>query len=127
MTNVRRRLILYGLDINVIPNKTTKGISPINKKDPTSYLRIYETEWQCRAYQLKAGLLAIGRSYQCEHCKITDSWNGKELKLQIDHINRDRKNCLEHNLRFLCPNCHSQTETYGRVARADDGAGLENQ
>ena len=42
-------------------------------------------------------------------------WRGKELRLEIDHIDGSRFNNTLENLRILCPNCHSQTETYGNV------------
>ena len=31
---------------------------------------------------------------------------------EIDHIDGNAKNCVESNLRILCPNCHSLTLTY---------------
>lgn len=40
-------------------------------------------------------------------------WDGKPLTLQLDHKDGDRFNNKLSNLRLLCPNCHSQTETYG--------------
>ncbi len=50
--------------------------------------------------------------YKCNKCGIVD-WNNTPLSLQLDHINgKNRDNRLE-NLRFLCPNCHSQTSTWG--------------
>ena len=36
----------------------------------------------------------------------------KKLSLQLDHINGINNDHRIENLRFLCPNCHSQTETY---------------
>ena len=39
-------------------------------------------------------------------------WNGKELRLELDHIDGDSTNNTVDNLRLLCPNCHSQTPTY---------------
>jgi len=34
------------------------------------------------------------------------------LTLDIDHINGDWSDCKLNNLRFLCPNCHRQTDTF---------------
>lgn len=48
---------------------------------------------------------------KCSICSISN-WQNKELTLQIDHIDGDRKNNNLSNLRLLCPNCHSQTDTY---------------
>ena len=50
--------------------------------------------------------------YKCAICGI-DSWNGKRLSLELDHINGINNDNRLENLRFLCPNCHSQTSTYG--------------
>ena len=36
-------------------------------------------------------------------------WNSKPLVLQVDHINGLHHDYRPENLRFLCPNCHSQT------------------
>ena len=49
--------------------------------------------------------------YECAKCGI-DSWRGMPLALDVDHIDGDKENNHLDNLRFLCPNCHSQTETY---------------
>ena len=51
--------------------------------------------------------------YKCSVCNMNPIWNGKELKLQMDHINGNRKDQRLENLRMICPNCHSQTETFG--------------
>ena len=49
--------------------------------------------------------------YKCNICGI-NSWNNKELSLQLDHINGVNNDHRLENIRFLCPNCHSQTDTY---------------
>lgn len=51
-------------------------------------------------------------SYNCCVCGI-DEWNGKPLSLQLDHINGIGNDNRKENLRFLCPNCHTQTSTWG--------------
>lgn len=49
--------------------------------------------------------------YKCAICGI-NSWQGQSLSLQLDHINGINNDHRLENLRFLCPNCHSQTNTY---------------
>lgn len=51
--------------------------------------------------------------YRCynTNCGIS-SWLDKNLSLQIDHINGHNNDHRLENLRLLCPNCHSQTDTY---------------
>lgn len=50
--------------------------------------------------------------YFCLECNVNDVWNNKSLVLQMDHIDGDPLNDVLSNLRWLCPNCHSQTDTY---------------
>ena len=50
--------------------------------------------------------------YKCANCGNTGEWLGQKLTLQLDHINGVHNDHRIENLRFLCPNCHSITETY---------------
>lgn len=50
---------------------------------------------------------------ECDECGLGTEWNGKPISLQVDHIDGDHHNNEVINLRFLCPNCHSQCETFG--------------
>lgn len=48
---------------------------------------------------------------ECSECGISE-WMGKPISLQLDHINGNKRDHSLINLRILCPNCHSQTDTY---------------
>lgn len=50
--------------------------------------------------------------YTCALCGRDPEWNGRPLVLRLDHVNGVRTDHRITNLRFLCPNCDSQTETY---------------
>jgi len=50
--------------------------------------------------------------YECFECKNQGEWNGTKLLLELDHIDGNKHNNIKENLRWLCPNCHSQTSTF---------------
>lgn len=54
--------------------------------------------------------------YKCQKCGNNGFHNNKPLSLQLDHINGISDDNRLVNLRFLCPNCHSQTDTYAGKA-----------
>ena len=66
---------------------------------------------------LRRALLEIGTVHECQICRLKTTWLGQSLVLHIDHIDGNYWNCTKENLRFLCPNCHSQTATYCRKGR----------
>jgi 5-methylcytosine-specific restriction endonuclease McrA len=50
--------------------------------------------------------------YICDICKQEPIWKKKKLVLILDHINGIHNDNRLENLRFLCPNCNSQTSTF---------------
>lgn len=49
---------------------------------------------------------------ECNICKNNGMWLGKPISLELDHINGIHNDNRLENLRLLCPNCHSQTDTH---------------
>lgn len=88
------------------------------KKTAQEILVIYSFHSpKIKKFQLVRALNEIGRNIKCEKCGLKNKWNKKEINLQIDHINGMNWDNRAENLRYLCPNCHSQTETFGSKNR----------
>jgi hypothetical protein len=65
-----------------------------------------------QTFKLKKRLIKLGYKYnQCEECGISE-WNNKPIQCELDHIDGNSQNHLINNLKMLCPNCHSQTNTF---------------
>ncbi len=94
------------------PNASGKGMKKRGKPkvDLKNILSGNHPEFQ--TFKLKNRLLKGGLIENiCKVCSISE-WNGKQLNMELDHIDGDRTNHKFENLRMLCPNCHAQTETY---------------
>lgn len=57
------------------------------------------------------GLLISIRGHRCECCGLIE-WMGNPITIELEHSDGDRLNNTEENLKLLCPNCHSYTETW---------------
>lgn len=62
-------------------------------------------------------MIRMGRKFECELCGQGPVWNNQPLMLQVDHHDGNNQNNTPENLRFLCPNCHTQTPTYSNKKR----------
>jgi 5-methylcytosine-specific restriction endonuclease McrA len=88
--------------------KTNQGAKGTNKNiSRRKDLSKYKSRASVRQLVLKDNLF----EYKCKLCGIFE-WLGIILSLHLDHINGKKDDHRIENLRWLCPNCHSQTETY---------------
>ena len=99
-----------------IPNQSGKGTEKEGLKKSRRYpletLLVenssYKNTWRLKKYLIEAGLLED----KCESCGLEGEWNNKHISLHLDHVNGINNDHRIENLRVLCPNCHSQTDTY---------------
>lgn len=110
-SQVKRRMDDLNLDYSVFKGKSavikTNKLNNVKKEDILKE-NCKHQRTVLRRYVIKNNLIP----YKCAICGCTE-WQGKTLSLELDHINGINNDNRLENLRFLCPNCHSQTSTYG--------------
>lgn len=117
--NIRQRgLSTEKLDSNrrLSIKKNAERTNRIKKRSELSDILVENSKYT-NNHTLKLRLVKEGiLEYKCKICGINE-WMGKPISLQLDHQNGVHNDCRLENLRLLCPNCHSQTDTYGAKNR----------
>jgi len=67
--------------------------------------------WNELPLTMKKRKVLLEQENKCIICGI-NNWCDKEITFHFDHIDGNNTNNLRENVRYICPNCHSQTETY---------------
>ena len=97
-------------DVNLSPLKK-QGYGRTQKPTIWEYHEIFANPSAFPNDRLCDKLIEIGVPYLCSRCG-TFEWLGKPLRLHVDHISANSVDNSLENLRFLCPNCHSQITKY---------------
>jgi len=123
-TWLKKRVIEYGIDFShfgTMKNGKSKGRKSADDILVVIPDNIFSRE--ARKMLIRA-MHEKGIEYKChmDGCENPNpTWRGEVLNLDIDHIDGNWRNCTLENLRFLCPNCHSQTPSNSRSRSSVDG------
>jgi hypothetical protein len=122
--HLARRIRRAGIDTSHFTGQAhNRGKPSPGRRDPLSVLVVLPAgSDRPKTHHLRAALEHSGVPHLCALCGCGPEWRGQALTLMVDHIDGDWLNNLLENLRYLCPNCHSQTSTWCRQRSARSAA-----
>jgi 5-methylcytosine-specific restriction endonuclease McrA len=111
--SIRKRIAELQLNTSHFSlEKQYAGIKSYVQRHKLTHEELFCENSLARRGTVKKELLRLGVKHECAICGQGSEHNAKPLVLVLDHINGVRNDNRITNLRFLCPNCHSQTETF---------------
>ena len=113
--HISRRIASLGIDTSHFTRAPRRGATG----GPGEVLGLRRPEQgRVPGRRLRRALLAAGVAERCALCRTGPEWNGRPLRLEVDHLNGEWWDNRLANVRLLCPNCHAVTDTYrGRRRR----------
>lgn len=113
VTALKKQLQFYHIDTSHFKGQGWKVNGPYVGRTPEEILVLRpKGSFREGVSILRKAMIKSGIPYKCLECMLEGMWYNKPLRLQIDHRNGDGLDNRKDNLRFLCPNCHSQTSTF---------------
>ncbi|MEU5134905.1 MULTISPECIES: HNH endonuclease signature motif containing protein [Streptomyces] len=111
-THISRRVKALGIDTSHFSAPSRTGEPRRRRPEELLVDRSGNLARRVPGERLRRAMIALGSTELCALCGTGPVWRGRPLPLEVDHIDGNWRNNLQQNLRLLCPNCHSTTDTY---------------